>query len=178
MSAPTAEDGGGLLLADKRGLSLQRYFVTADKRGLSLQRYFVTADKRGLSLHCKLQNGGMYMIPFEHYEQSAAYLREKLGGFQPDILLILGSGLGDFGERVEAPISVPYAEIPHFKYSTVPGHKGRFVFGTLAGKNVAVMQGRLHLYEGWSWTISSKCPCPGIPWWAWHAAAGPATNMP
>ena len=90
------------------------------------------------------------MIPFEHYEQSAAYLREKLGGFQPDILLILGSGLGDFGERVEAPISVPYAEIPHFKYSTVPGHKGRFVFGTLAGKNVAVMQGRLHLYEGWS----------------------------
>ena len=81
------------------------------------------------------------MIPFEHYEQSAAYLREKLGGFQPDVLLILGSGLGDFGERVEAPISVPYAEIPHFRYSTVPGHKGRFVFGTLAGKNVAGMDG-------------------------------------
>ena len=90
------------------------------------------------------------MIPFEHYEQSAAYLREKLGGFQPDILLILGSGLGDFGELVEEPIFVPYREIPHFKYSTAPGHKGRFVFGRLAGKKVAVMQGRLHLYEGWS----------------------------
>ena len=90
------------------------------------------------------------MIPFEHYEQSAAYLREKLGGFQPDILMILGSGLGQFGELVEDPILVPYPEIPHFRHSTAPGHKGRFVFGRLAGKNVAVMQGRIHLYEGYT----------------------------
>ena len=89
------------------------------------------------------------MIPFAHYEQSAAYLREKLGGFQPEILMILGSGLGQFGELVENPIIVPYPEIPFFKHSTAPGHKGRFVFGTLAGKQVAVMQGRIHLYEGY-----------------------------
>lgn len=90
------------------------------------------------------------MIPFEHYEQSAAYLREQLGDFQPDILLILGSGLGQFGELVEAPVFVPYPEIPHFRHSTAPGHKGRFVFGFLAGKKVAVMQGRVHLYEGYT----------------------------
>ena len=90
------------------------------------------------------------MIPYEHYQESASYIRGKIGDFRPDILLILGSGLGDFGELVEEPIFVPYPEIPHFKYSTVPGHKGRFVFGRLAGKNVAVMQGRIHLYEGWS----------------------------
>ena len=90
------------------------------------------------------------MIPYEHYEQSAAYLREKIGAFQPEILMILGSGLGQFGERVEDPIIVPYAEIPHFRHSTAPGHKGRFVFGTIAGKRVAVMQGRIHLYEGYT----------------------------
>lgn len=90
------------------------------------------------------------MIPFEHYQQSADFLRERLGGFQPDLLLILGSGLGQFGDRVEHPILVPYPEIPHFKHSTAPGHKGRFVFGTIAGKKVAVMQGRIHLYEGYT----------------------------
>ena len=90
------------------------------------------------------------MIPFENYEKSAAYLREKLDGFQPEILMILGSGLGQLGDRVEHPIFVPYPEIPYFKHSTAPGHKGRFVFGVLAGKKVAVMQGRMHLYEGYS----------------------------
>ena len=90
------------------------------------------------------------MIPFERYEQSAAYLREKIGAFQPDVLLILGSGLGQFGDRVEDPIIVSYQDIPHFRHSTAPGHKGRFVFGRLAGKNVAVMQGRIHLYEGYT----------------------------
>ena len=90
------------------------------------------------------------MIPFEHYEQSAAYLREQLGGFRPDILMILGSGLGQFGDLVENPTVVPYADIPHFRHSTAPGHRGQLVFGTLAGKRVAVMQGRIHLYEGYT----------------------------
>ena len=90
------------------------------------------------------------MIPFEHYQQSAEYIRSRIGGFQPEILMILGSGLGQFGELVESPVFVPYSEIPHFRHSTAPGHKGRFVFGRLAGKNVAVMQGRIHLYEGYT----------------------------
>ena len=90
------------------------------------------------------------MIPFEHYQESADYIRGRIGQFRPEILLILGSGLGQFGELVEDPIIVPYPEIPHFRHSTAPGHKGRFVFGRLAGKNVAVMQGRIHLYEGYT----------------------------
>lgn len=90
------------------------------------------------------------MIPYEYYRQSAAYLRERLGDFSPDVLLILGSGLGGLADRVDNPVYVPYGEIPHFRHSTAPGHVGRFVFGTLAGKNVAVMQGRMHLYEGYT----------------------------
>lgn len=90
-------------------------------------------------------------IPFAHYEESAAYLRGKLDGFRPRVAMILGSGLGYLGDVVEDPIVVPYGEIPHFKHSTAPGHKGQLVFGTLAGKPVAVMQGRMHHYEGYSY---------------------------
>ncbi len=87
---------------------------------------------------------------YEHYQQSADFLREKLMGFQPQVALILGSGLGFLGDQVENAIAVPYGEIPYFKASTAPGHKGRLVFGMLEGKRVAVMQGRMHYYEGYS----------------------------
>ena len=87
---------------------------------------------------------------FQQYQESAEALRRRLNGFVPQILLILGSGLGALGDQVESPIVVPYEEVPHMKHSTAPDHKGRFVFGRLAGRNVAVMQGRLHAYEGWS----------------------------
>ena len=84
------------------------------------------------------------------YRESAAVLRDRLKGFRPRVLLILGSGLGFLGDAVEEAILVPYEEVPHMKRSTAPDHKGRFVFGRLSGQNVAVMQGRLHTYEGWS----------------------------
>ena len=87
---------------------------------------------------------------YEQYRESAEALRSRLGGFTPKVLLILGSGLGALGDQVEEPIVVPYAEVPHMKRSTAPDHKGQFVFGRLSGKDVAVMQGRLHTYEGWS----------------------------
>ena len=90
-------------------------------------------------------------IPFAQYQQSADYLRAKLGSFQPKVAMVLGSGLGYLGDVVENPIVVPYGEIPHFKASTAPGHKGQLVFGTLSGKPVAVMQGRMHHYEGYSY---------------------------
>ena len=92
----------------------------------------------------------MQFYKFEQYNESALALKSKLGGFQPKVLLILGSGLGFLGDEVEDPIVVPYSEVPHMKFSTAPGHKGQFVFGRLAGCDVAVMQGRLHAYEGWS----------------------------
>ena len=91
------------------------------------------------------------MIPFSHYQESADSLRAKIGSFQPEILMVLGSGLGFMGDIVENPVVVPYGQIPHFKVSTAPGHKGQLVFGTLAGKRVAVMQGRMHHYEGYSY---------------------------
>ena len=87
---------------------------------------------------------------FEQYQESADALRRKLNGFVPKVLLILGSGLGALGGEVENPIVVPYTEVPHMKRSTAPDHKGQFVFGKLSGQDVAVMQGRLHTYEGWS----------------------------
>ena len=89
-------------------------------------------------------------IPFSDYQESAEFLRGRLNGFEPEILLILGSGLGFLGDHVDRPIYVPYGEIPHFKTSSAPGHAGRFVFGMLRGRRVAVMQGRMHCYEGYS----------------------------
>ena len=92
----------------------------------------------------------METYSFAQYRQSADALAERLGDFRPEVLLILGSGRGALGDRVEGPVTVPYGDVPHMKRSTAPDHQGRFVFGTLAGRNVAVMQGRLHTYEGWS----------------------------
>ena len=87
----------------------------------------------------------------EHYRASADFLRARLGGFVPKVAMILGSGLGYLGDQVEGAIAVDYKDIPHFKASTAPGHKGRLVFGTLEGQKVAVMQGRMHHYEGYSY---------------------------
>ncbi|MEA4954788.1 MAG: purine-nucleoside phosphorylase [Pseudoflavonifractor sp.] len=89
--------------------------------------------------------------PFASYKESADYIRTQIGDFAPDVAMILGSGLGFLGDIVENPIAVPYRDIPHFKVSTAPGHKGQLVFGTLAGQKVAVMQGRMHHYEGYSY---------------------------
>ena len=88
---------------------------------------------------------------FSQYQESAGYIRSKIGDFTPQVAMILGSGLGYLGDLVEDAVAVPYGEIPHFKPSTAPGHKGRLVFGTLEGKPVAVMQGRMHHYEGYSY---------------------------
>lgn len=87
---------------------------------------------------------------YADYEESAAFLRARLSGFAPEVLMVLGSGLGFLGNEVENPVFVSYGDIPHFRASTAPGHEGRFVFGMLRGKRVAVMQGRMHCYEGYT----------------------------
>ncbi len=92
---------------------------------------------------------------FAQYQESADYIKARLGGFVPQVAMVLGSGLGYLGDQVDEPIVVPYGEIPHFKASTAPGHKGQLVFGQLEGKNVAVMQGRMHHYEGYSYEAVS-----------------------
>jgi purine-nucleoside phosphorylase len=68
---------------------------------------------------------------------------------RPIIAIVLGSGLGALGDDVTDAVRIPYAEIPGWKRSTVPGHAGELVVGTLSGKSVAVMKGRLHYYEGY-----------------------------
>lgn len=87
---------------------------------------------------------------YADYESSAEYLRSQLDGFSPQVAMVLGSGLGYLAGAVEQPISVPFYAIPHFRRSTAPGHAGRMVFGVLNGQRVAVMQGRFHHYEGYS----------------------------
>lgn len=72
------------------------------------------------------------------------------GGVTPAVGLILGSGLGDLADQVEAAVRVPYNEIPHFPVSTAPGHAGQLVIGRLEGKPVVAMQGRVHFYEGYA----------------------------
>lgn len=87
---------------------------------------------------------------YSDYKASADYIASRIGDFKPEILMILGSGLGFIGDLIEGPLYVDYGDIPNFKTSTAPGHAGRFVFGELRGKSVAVMQGRMHCYEGYS----------------------------
>ena len=85
---------------------------------------------------------------YEDIIEAKDFLEEKTGG-GIEFGLILGSGLGALAEQVENPQSFSFSEIPNFPASTVPGHKGRLIIGTLRGKKVAVMQGRIHLYEGY-----------------------------
>ncbi|MCL2201745.1 MAG: purine-nucleoside phosphorylase [Oscillospiraceae bacterium] len=73
----------------------------------------------------------------------------KVTDFKPKVAIVLGSGLGGFADEVEAEASISYSEIEGFPVSTVPGHKGRFVFGHVGGVPVVVMQGRVHYYEGY-----------------------------
>ena len=84
----------------------------------------------------------------ENVKEAAYHLKVMLAGRAPEIGIILGSGLIPLAERVQNAVTVPFGEIPHMKRSTATSHKGQWVCGTLAGKCVLVMQGRLHGYEG------------------------------
>ncbi len=68
----------------------------------------------------------------------------------PEVGMILGSGLGDYADRIENPVKIPYQDIPNFPVSTVAGHTGQFVLGNRNGKTVIAMQGRIHYYEGYT----------------------------
>lgn len=85
----------------------------------------------------------------DHYEEAASAIRRH-ARVQPRIGIILGSGLSALADAVEDPVSIDYLDIPHFPVSTILGHQGRLVLGMLQGKPVAVMQGRVHYYEGYS----------------------------
>ncbi|MHB1391776.1 MAG: purine-nucleoside phosphorylase [Clostridia bacterium] len=82
-------------------------------------------------------------------EKSAEYIKEK-SGFEPEIGIILGTGLGSLGDYIEKATVIDYTDIPEFPVSTVFGHAGRLILGYLEGKKVVAMQGRFHYYEGYT----------------------------
>lgn len=94
------------------------------------------------------QSNQLYMN-ITHITEAASYIRSRTR--QPwDVLLVLGSGLGSVADMMTDAVQIPYAEIPHFAVSTVASHAGQFVIGSLLGHRVAIMQGRVHFYEGHS----------------------------
>ncbi len=85
----------------------------------------------------------------EKINESVNYIRQR-ADFTPEVGIILGTGLGGLVNEIETNFTIPYSEIPHFPVSTVKGHKGQLIFGTLGGKKVVAMQGRFHFYEGYT----------------------------
>ena len=81
-------------------------------------------------------------------DEAADAVRARLGGRKPTAAIVLGSGLGQFAERLTDAVRIPYAEIPHFPAPTVIGHSGELVAGSLQGRTVLVQSGRFHMYEG------------------------------
>jgi len=80
-------------------------------------------------------------------KEQIAYLELRIG-VKPDVAIVLGSGLGPMSDEVEDALVIPYEEIPGWPRSTAIGHAGKLIFGKLEGRNVVVMSGRAHLYEG------------------------------
>lgn len=85
----------------------------------------------------------------EQLHETTAFIKSRYAG-KPLAGVVLGSGLGNFTRGMQVEYEIDYSELPHFPLSTVAGHKGKLVFGTLNGKAVMVMAGRFHFYEGYS----------------------------
>lgn len=91
----------------------------------------------------------------EKIYNAADCLRDLLGERQPEIGIVLGSGLGKLADQILDPLVIPYKKVPGFPVSTAIGHKGNFIVGKLGGKCVIAMQGRIHYYEGYEIQLST-----------------------
>ncbi len=89
------------------------------------------------------------MKEWDKVMQAVEYIKGKVEK-KVEIGIILGTGLGEFGNTIEEPVVIPYKDIPNFPVSTVESHLGNLIIGKIEGKNVVAMQGRFHLYEGYS----------------------------
>ena len=89
------------------------------------------------------------MTYFESVEEAVRAVRARVGEAVPEVAVVLGSGLGDFANRLTGATSIPYESLPNWPASKVIGHEGRLVIGALAGKRVAALSGRAHFYEGY-----------------------------
>jgi len=86
----------------------------------------------------------------ENIQQTTLYIKSRIGDFEPEVGIILGTGLGGLVNEIEVEKQLMYSNIPDFPISTLEFHSGKLIFGTLAGKKVVAMQGRLHYYEGYT----------------------------
>ena len=84
---------------------------------------------------------------YEHVEETASHIRSRCGTL-PETAIVLGSGLGDFVDRLVDSVASPYSDLPHWPVSTVVGHSGQLVIGTVGTQRVAALAGRAHFYEG------------------------------
>ncbi len=88
----------------------------------------------------------------ERINKAVDFLTEKTAAFKPEFGIILGTGLGALTEKIDAAYEIDYKDIPEFPVSTVAGHEGKLIFGTLSGKKIVAMKGRFHFYEGYPMT--------------------------
>jgi purine-nucleoside phosphorylase len=86
----------------------------------------------------------------DNIQRTVAYIKNRIGDFEPEAGIILGTGLGGLVKEIEVEKQLLYANIPDFPVATLEFHSGKLIFGRLAGKKVVAMQGRLHYYEGYS----------------------------
>ena len=82
--------------------------------------------------------------------ETVDFIKSKTNGFEPEVGIVLGSGLGGLVNVIDTQYSISYKDIPNFPISTVAGHQGKLILGTLSGRKVVAMQGRFHYYEGYS----------------------------
>src|SRR5690606_4751985 len=87
---------------------------------------------------------------YQQLDQTLKYINQRIGDFKPEVGIILGTGLAKVVEEIEIEHQLVYANIPNFPVSTLELHSGKLIFGTLSGKKVVAMQGRLHYYEGYN----------------------------
>ena len=86
----------------------------------------------------------------ERIEQTTSYIKQRIGDFEPEVGIILGTGLGGLVDEIEVEKQLMYSNIPDFPISTLEFHAGKLIFGRLEGRKVVAMQGRLHFYEGYT----------------------------
>ena len=87
---------------------------------------------------------------YQSIQETVQYIKQRTSNFEPEIGIVLGTGLGGLVTEIEVAFSLMYSNIPNFPISTLEFHSGKLIFGTLNGKKVVAMQGRLHYYEGYS----------------------------
>ena len=90
------------------------------------------------------------MFDYKDYQESANFIKERIGNFSPKVAIVLGSGLGILSEEIENKIIIKYKDIPHFAISTAIGHAGELLIGNLNGVDIIAMNGRFHYYEGYN----------------------------